>query len=124
QAAAACKLSSRCRASVSGAHVSQNGAAGTRATWTGSPRGRESGSERVKRPTMRSSIAQLDVPVREIDKVLPQVVLRRSKGNLNKRPPFWSLGFADQAHVRFSRKSIALACIARDARANHVFPRG
>jgi peptidoglycan DL-endopeptidase CwlO len=31
--------------------VSQNGATGTGATWTGSPPGRESGSERVKRPT-------------------------------------------------------------------------
>src|SRR5437868_10012924 len=42
-----------CRASVSDAKsigVSQNGAAGTRGTWTGSPPGRESESERVKRP--------------------------------------------------------------------------
>src|SRR5206468_2784551 len=31
--------------------VSQNGAAGTRATWTGRLKNRASGSERVKRPT-------------------------------------------------------------------------
>ena len=49
-------------------------------------------------------------------------MLRRGKRDLDKRPPFWSLGFADQAHVRFTRKPIALARIARNARANHVLP--
>ena len=34
-----------------GAGVSQNGAGGSRATWTGRSRDRVSGSERVKRPT-------------------------------------------------------------------------
>src|SRR5881397_3556262 len=41
--------------------VSQNGVAGTRATWMCSPYGRESGSERVKCPTIyaaKLSIAQ------------------------------------------------------------------
>jgi len=56
--------------------------------------------------------------------VLPEIVLRRGKGNLDERPPFWPLGLADQAHVRFARKPVALACIAGDARANHVFPCG
>jgi len=44
-----------CRASVSDANgkdgVSQSGAAGTRATQTGSPKGEARGSERIKRPT-------------------------------------------------------------------------
>ena len=71
-----------------------------------------------------SLIAQLNIPVSEIDKVLPQVVLRRGKRNLDERPPFWPLGFADETHVRFARKPVALACIAGDARANHVFPCG
>jgi ATP:ADP antiporter, AAA family len=39
------------RASVSDAGVSQSGAAGTRATQTGSPTGEARGSERIKRPT-------------------------------------------------------------------------
>jgi len=56
--------------------------------------------------------------------VLPEIVLRRGKGNLDERPPFWPLGLADQAHVRLTRKPVALACIAGDARANHVFPCG
>lgn len=51
-------------------------------------------------------------------------MLGRSKGNLHKRPPLWSLRLADQAHVRFTREPVALVRIARDAGANHVFPSG
>ncbi len=54
--------------------------------------------------------------------MFPEVVLRSGKRNLDKRPPFWPFGFADQTHVRFARKPIALARIARNARANHVLP--
>ena len=54
--------------------------------------------------------------------MLPEIVLRCGERNLDERPPFWPFGFADQAHVRFARKPVALACIAGDARANHVFP--
>ncbi len=67
-------------------------------------------------------IAQLDIPVSEIDEVLPEIVLGRSKRDLNKWPPLRPLGFADQAHVRFTRKPVAFARIARNTRANHVFP--
>ena len=56
--------------------------------------------------------------------MLPEIVLGRSKGDLDERPPLWPLRFADQAHVRFTRKPVAFAGIAGDARANHVFPRG
>jgi hypothetical protein len=70
----------------------------------------------------RTLIAQLDIPVREIDEVFPEVVLGRSKGDLDKRPPLWPLRFADQAHVCFTREPIAFARIAWDAGANHVFP--
>ena len=54
--------------------------------------------------------------------MFPEVVLRSGKRNLDKRPPFWPLRFANQAHVRFARKSVAFARVARDARAHHVFP--
>jgi hypothetical protein len=67
-------------------------------------------------------VAQFDVPVREINEVFPEIVLGRSKGDLDKRPPLWSLRFADQAHVCLTREPVALARIARDAGANHVFP--
>src|SRR5207247_5000278 len=70
----------------------------------------------------RTLIAQLDIPVREIDEVLPKIMLGRNKGNLHEWPPLWSLRFADQAHVRFTREPVAFARIAGDARADHVFP--
>jgi len=54
--------------------------------------------------------------------VFPEIVLGRSKGNLDKRPPFRSLRFSDQAHVCFTRKPVPLARIAGNAGANHVFP--
>ena len=54
--------------------------------------------------------------------MLPEIVLGRSKRDLNKWPPLRPLGFADQAHVRFARQTVALARIAGDARAHHVFP--
>ncbi len=56
--------------------------------------------------------------------MLPEIVLGRSKGDLDKRPPLRPLRFADQGHVCFTRKPVAFARIARDAGANHVFPCG
>jgi hypothetical protein len=79
----------------------------------------------TKRPIIRGKrtlVAQFDIPVREIDKVLPEIVLGRSKRDLNKWPPLRPLRFADQAHVRFSRKTVAFTRVARNTRANHVFP--
>ncbi len=82
-------------------------------------------------------VAQFDVPVREINEVFPEIVLLReinevfpeivlgrSKSDLDKRPPLRSLRFADQAHVCFTWKLVALARVAWDAGANHVFPSG
>ena len=74
------------------------------------------------KPSVLELVAQFDVPVCQIDEVLPEIVLGRSKRDLNKWPPLRSLWFADQAHVRFTRKPVAFARIARDAGANHVFP--
>jgi hypothetical protein len=67
-------------------------------------------------------VAQFDIPVRQIDEVLPEIVLGRSKRNLHKWPPLRPLRSTDQAHVRFARKAVAFARIARNTRANHVFP--
>jgi len=72
--------------------------------------------------SLLGSIAQLHVPVRQINEVLPEIVLRRSKGDLDKWPPLWPLRFADQCHVRIAGEPVAFARIARDARANNVFP--
>src|SRR5437588_9369375 len=72
--------------------------------------------------TERSLIAQLNVPVREIDEVFPEVVLRGGKCDVDERPPFWSLWFPDKAHVRLTREPVAFARITADARTNHVLP--
>jgi hypothetical protein len=55
--------------------------------------------------------------------MLPEIVLRRGKSDLNKWPPLWPLWFTNQTHVRFAREAIAFAGVAGYARANHVFPR-
>src|SRR5436190_9614538 len=52
----------------------------------------------------------------------PTFVLRRRKSNMHKWTPLGPLRFADKMHVRFLRQPIAFACIARDARADHIFP--
>src|SRR5437879_13874499 len=49
-------------------------------------------------------------------------MLWRGKCNVHDRTPLGPLRFADMMHVSFLRQSIAFACIARDARANHIFP--
>ena len=76
----------------------------------------------INEPRERCLVAQLNVPVGKINEVLPEIVLRRSKRDLHKWPPLWPLRFADQAHVRFSRKTVAFTRVARNTRANHVFP--
>ncbi len=68
-------------------------------------------------------VAQFDVPVSQIDKMLPEIVLGSGESDVDERPPLWPLRFADQAHVRFARKPVAFSRIAGDARANHVLPR-
>ena len=67
-------------------------------------------------------IAQFNVPVREIDEVLPEIMLRRGKSDVDEGTPFWPLRLADQAHVRFTRQPVAFARVAGNARANHVLP--
>jgi hypothetical protein len=106
---------------VNTAGISKNEAGWRRATWTG----RVSLLARANQTPYNSHqrlIAQFDVPVREINEVFPEIVLGRSKSDLDKRPPLRSLRFADQAHVCFTRKPVAFARIARDAGANHIFP--
>ncbi len=75
-----------------------------------------------RNPRLNKLVAQLDVPVREIDKVSPALVLLRGERHMNERPPLRPLRFANESHVRFVRKTIPFARITRDAGANDVFP--
>jgi len=49
-------------------------------------------------------------------------MLGSGKRHVNKWTPLRPLRFADKMHVGVLREPIAFACIARDARANHIFP--
>src|SRR5215210_7593356 len=69
-------------------------------------------------------IAQLDVPIREIDKMPPAFMLGCREGYMQERPPFRPLRFTNQCHVRFSRQPISFPRVAGDTGTNNVFPRG
>lgn len=56
--------------------------------------------------------------------MLPAIVIMDTEIDLDERPPFRSFRFADQMHARFLWSAIGLACIALDAGADNVFPRG
>src|SRR5437773_5566512 len=42
---------------------------------------------------------------------------------MHERPPLRPLWLADETHVRFLWKPVAVARVTRDAGANHIFPR-
>ena len=67
--------------------------------------------------------AQLNVPVSEIDEMLPTIVTVQAEIDLHKRTPFRPLWFADKIESGFLRRAIGFLCIAFDARANNIFPR-
>ena len=72
----------------------------------------------------RSNIfSQLNVPVSEIDEMLPAIVLVQAEVDLNKWTPLRSLRFANQMHSGLLRRAIGFEGIALDARADDVFPR-
>ena len=68
--------------------------------------------------------AEFHVPVGEIDKMLPTVVLLKAEIDLHERTPFRAFRFADQTNAGFLRCVIRLARIALNAGADNVFPRG
>lgn len=53
----------------------------------------------------------------------PTFVLRRRESDVQKWPPLRSLWPANQRHLRFLRKPVALARVTRDARTNDILPR-
>src|SRR5262249_55815289 len=77
---------------------------------------------RVIRGSESGLVAQLDVPVSKIDKMSPALVLRRAECYVQERSPLRPLRFANQSHLGFVRTPIAVASVARDARADNIFP--
>jgi len=69
-----------------------------------------------------SLLTQLDVPVGEIEEMLPAIVLMTREADVYERPPFGALRLADKLKTGLMRKSVALPCITGDARTDDVFP--
>src|SRR5689334_19587864 len=60
-------------------------------------------------------LPEFDVPVSEVDEVLPALVVLVPKGEVGKRAPLGSLRLADQLHVSFVRRAVALLRVTLDA---------
>ena len=54
----------------------------------------------------------LDVPVREVDEVLPTIVTVKAEVNLDEGTPFRTFWLADQMQTSFLRSSIRFPRIA------------
>jgi hypothetical protein len=67
-------------------------------------------------------LAKLDIPVGQVNEMLPTVVRVEAQMDLNERTPFWSFRLANQVHAGLGRGAVALACVALDTGADDVFP--
>src|ERR1043166_9534615 len=68
--------------------------------------------------------AEFDVPVGEVEEMLPAFVVLEAKIDLHELTPLGPLGFADQMHASLGGRAVGLARIAPDAGTDNVFPRG
>ena len=66
--------------------------------------------------------SKLNVPVSQINEVLPAIVLMQAEVDLDKWPPLWPFRFANEMHARLLRRAIRFERIAFDAGANNIFP--
>ena len=69
-----------------------------------------------------SLLAQLDVPIGEIEEMPPAIVLMTREANVNEWPPFGALWLADKLKTGLLGKPVALLRITRDARTDDVLP--
>jgi hypothetical protein len=67
-------------------------------------------------------LTQLNVPVGEIEEMLPTIVVMAREADVHEGSPFGAPWLADQLKARFVGKPIALPRVAGDAGANNVFP--
>src|SRR5208282_249457 len=68
-------------------------------------------------------LAQFDVPIGQVNEMLPTVVPVQAEIDLHKRTPFRALGLADEVHAGFLRLAVGFLRIAFDAGTNNVFAR-
>lgn len=69
-------------------------------------------------------LAQLHVPVRQINEVFPTVVLVETEVDLHERTPLGSLRLFDEMQSDFLRRVIGFLGITLDTGTDDVFPRG
>src|SRR6516225_4090571 len=67
-------------------------------------------------------LAQFDVPVRQIDKMFPTIVLVQAEIDLNEWPPLRTLGFANKVQPGLLRRAVGFESITFDAGADDILP--
>jgi hypothetical protein len=60
-------------------------------------------------------LTELDVPVSEVEEMLPAIVMMAGEADVDERSPSGPLRLADKLKAGFVRKSVTLPCITRDA---------
>jgi len=68
------------------------------------------------------TVSDLDVPIGDIEKVLPTIVVIQAQIDLNEWAPLRPFRLSDEMHPGFLGRSISLLRVARDAGTNDVFP--
>src|SRR5579862_8972191 len=92
------------------------------------PTGRPAGTrlsrwpERPPAGSAARSLLQLDVPVGDIEEILPDLAVLGPEHHRDDRPPFRPGRLADQAHAGLVGQAVRLARIAPHARADDVLP--
>src|SRR5439155_11867032 len=91
--------------------------------------GRKHLIERFRSPSLFSLFSpvkilfpQLHVPIRQIDKMLPTIVMLEPEVDLHKRPPLRPFRLPDEVHRSLMGGPIRLDRITLDTRADDVFP--
>ena len=69
-------------------------------------------------------IPQFDVPIGDIEKVLPTLMRLGGEGDIYKGSPFRAFRFSSQTHIRLMRETIPFPRIAGNAGTNNIFPGG
>ena len=68
----------------------------------------------MKQKPLDFVFAQLDVPVGEIEEVLPAIVLQ-PEADLDKRPPLGPLWLSNKPHARLQGSTVGLVRVTLDA---------
>src|SRR5688572_6234492 len=68
--------------------------------------------------------AEFDVPIGQIEEMLPAIVVLSAEIDLDERTPLRPLGLANEMHAGFGRSTVGFAGVTTNAGAHDVFPSG